>query len=206
MQKELKNAQYKEQFAKEKPKEPVTEMDVIAQRKSEMDTMKSEMPYMKMRKEFNDLQMALWEQDMMLGKAIVDNDGRVLVPGIFGFELYLRQQNILQEFHGYRSKLKQQIDEGERIQQLINRFSTVTGSIQLTGTDAGHIQQFVTGEYNAVHIEKDTLAMQIPEGESYYEIKMTISDWLCKDAEDKFFVVSDQQYQYLLQRSGKQTT
>lgn len=203
MQKELTNSKYKEQFAKEKPKEPVTEMDVIVQRKTEMDTMKSEMPYMKMRKEFNDLQMALWEQDMMLGKAIVDDNGRVLVPGIFGFELYLRQQNILQEFHGYRSKLKQQIDEGERVQQLINRFSTLEGSVQLTSTDAGDIHQFITGEQSAVHMTEDTLSMQIPEGEGYYEIKMTISDWLCKDAEGKFFVVSDQEYQYLSKRSGK---
>lgn len=203
MQKELKNPQYKQQFAKDKPVEPKTELDVIAERKAEMDTMKSEMPYMKMRKEFNDLQMALWEQDMLLGKSIVDDNGRVLVPGIFGFELYLKQQGILQEFHGYRSKLKQQIEEGERVQQLINRFSTITGSVQLTGTDAGHVQQFVTGEYNTIHIDGDSMSMQIPDGESYYEIKMTISDWLCKDAEGKFFVVPDQQYQYLSERSGK---
>lgn len=200
MNKELKNPQYKQEFQKSKPQVAETELDRIAERKAEMEQMKLDMPYMKMRKEYNDLQMALWEQDMQLGKSIVDQDGKVMIPGIFGFELYLRQQHILQEFHEYRSKLRQQIEEGERVQKLIERFKGITGSVQMTSRDMAQIDEFVTGTPSTVVLTEDSMTYRVPDGESYYELKMTISDWLCKDAEGKFFVVPDQQYRYL---SGK---
>lgn len=203
MEKELKNPQYKEKFLKDKPQPTETELDRIAERKAEMEQMKVDLPYMKMRKEFNDLQMALWEQDMLLGKSIVDEQGRVLVPGIFGFELYLRQQNTLQEFHGYRSKLRQQIEEGERVQQLIDRFKGITGSVQLTSRDASDINEFITGVSSTITLDSDNMSFQVPDGEGYYEVTLGISDWLCKDSEGKFFVIPDQQYRFLLERSGK---
>lgn len=103
--------QFQQGPTQEAPRVPTME-EVMEYRRKETERMESELPYMRMKEEYNRLEMALYEQGVMLGAIPLTNEqGKVIVPGLLGIELYMRQQEAISQFAAYRSSLQQQADK-----------------------------------------------------------------------------------------------
>lgn len=107
------------------PRQPTME-EILKYREQEMIRMEAELPYMRMKEEYNRLELALYEQGVILGAIPLTNqEGKLIIPGLLGMELYLRQEELVQQFSAYRTKLmdianKMERDQAEKSQAADN--------------------------------------------------------------------------------------
>lgn len=111
----------KDQFKQGPATQPTAEQ-IAEYRAQQITKMEAELPYLRMKEEYNRLTIAVWEQDILLGAIpTTENgkaDGRVIIPGILGIDLYMRQQEAVHQFAGYR---KQLIDQKQREEEELQK-------------------------------------------------------------------------------------
>ena len=103
--------QFKEGTEPQQQRQP-TQAEIEDYRDKEMKRMKVELPYMRMKDEYNRLEISLYEQGVALGAiSITNKDGQIIVPGLLGIELFLKQQEILSQYANYKDQLRQRAQE-----------------------------------------------------------------------------------------------
>jgi len=103
--------QFKEGTEPQQQRQP-TQAEIDDYKDKEMKRMKAEMQYMRIKDEYNRLEISLYEQGIALGAIPITNkDGQIIVPGLLGIELFMKQQELLSQYANYKDQLRQRAQE-----------------------------------------------------------------------------------------------
>ncbi len=112
---------------------PATPEAIKEYQDKEIAKMELQLPYMKMREEYNRITIALYEQGVQLGNIdVVNENNQLVIPGLLGIELFFKEQEMKQALANYKAGVLNALQEREQQAQKLKEESENREGMQPT--------------------------------------------------------------------------